>query len=104
MTQTRGERDHVSASEFEGLFRAVSTWGRWGQHDQRGALNELTPDRVTAAARLVREGVSVSLSLPLNTRAAADNPEPGLHRMDLPETPDGTTGSLQFFKDFVGSD
>ena len=104
MTQTRGEREHVSASEFEALFRAVSTWGRWGEHDQRGALNELTPDRVTAAARLVREGVSVSLSLPLNTRAAADNPEPGLHRMDLPETPDGTTGSLQFFKDFVGSD
>ena len=24
--------------------------------------------------------------------------------MDLPETPDGTTGSLQFFKDFIGVD
>jgi kynurenine formamidase len=82
----------------------VSTWGRWGENDQRGALNELTPERVTAAARLVRDGVSVSLSLPLNTEAAADNPEPALHRMALPETPDGASGPLQFFKDFVGSD
>jgi kynurenine formamidase len=96
--------EQVSASEFEALFRAVSTWGRWGEQDQRGALNELTPERVAAAARLVRDGVSVSLSLPLNTQFAADNPEPALHRMALPETPDGGAGSLQFFKDFVGSD
>jgi kynurenine formamidase len=104
MTESRGEREHVSASEFEALFRAVSTWGRWGEHDQRGALNELTPERVAAAARLVRDGVSVSLSLRLNTQFAADNPEPALHRMALPETPDSGSGSLQFFKDFVGSD
>jgi kynurenine formamidase len=104
MTQTRREREHVSASEFEALFRDVSTWGRWGEDDQRGALNELTPERVAAAAGLVRNGVTVSLSLPLNTQFAADNPEPALHRMALPETPDGGTGSLQFFKDFVGSD
>jgi len=104
MTRSREERDHVSASEFEALLSAVSTWGRWGENDQRGALNELTPERVAAAVRLVRDGVSVSLSLPLNTRFAADNPEPALHRMALPETPDGGTGSLQVFKDFVGSD
>ena len=103
MTETPRQREHVSASEFEALFRAVSTWGRWGEHDQRGALNELTPKRVAAAARLVREGVSVSLSLPLNTQAAPDNPEPDVHRMVLSEAPGVGSGSLQFFKDFVGS-
>jgi len=82
----------------------VSTWGRWGEGDQRGALNELTPERVAAAARLVRDGVTVSLSLPLNTQVADDNPAPAVHRMDAPETPDGASGPLQFFKDFVGSD
>jgi kynurenine formamidase len=104
MTGLGERREHVSAAEFESLFRAVSTWGRWGEHDQRGALNELTRERVAAAARLVRDGVSVSLSLPLNTQTAADNPEPAVHRMASPETPGGGSGALQFFKDFVGSD
>jgi kynurenine formamidase len=81
----------------------VSTWGRWGEDDQRGALNELTPERVAAAARLVRDGVTVSLSLPLNTQVAADNPAPAVHRMDAPET-GGSSGSLQLAKDFVGAD
>jgi kynurenine formamidase len=103
MTGRRAEQEHVSASEFEALFRAVNTWGRWGDHDQRGALNQLTPERIAAAARLVRDGVSVTLSLSLNTRATADNPQPPVHRMHSPESSDDS-GSLRFFKDFVGSD
>jgi kynurenine formamidase len=98
------ERDHVSAAEFEALFREVSTWGRWGEHDERGALNELTAERVAGAAGLVHEGVSVSLSLPLNTQASADNPAPAVHRMDLPRTFGEISGSLQLAKDFVGAD
>ena len=101
MTEPR-QREQVSASDFEALFRAVSTWGRWGENDQRGALNELTPKRIAGAARLVRDGVSVSLSLAMSTQAAADNPEPAVHRMVLPETAGVGSGSLQFFKDFVG--
>jgi kynurenine formamidase len=96
--------DHVTAAEFAELFRTVSSWGRWGEHDQRGALNELTSERVAAAARLVLDGVSVSLSHPLNTHAAADNPEPAVHRMTLRESFDGASGSLQLAKDFVGAD
>jgi kynurenine formamidase len=104
MTEPRGEGEHVSASEFESLFRAVSTWGRWGEHDQRGALNELTSERVAAAARLVRDGVTVSLSLPLNTKEAADNPEPAVHRMTLRESFVGGSESIQLAKDFIGAD
>jgi kynurenine formamidase len=102
MTEPPRQQEYVSASEFEALFRALSTWGRWGEDDQRGALNELTPKRIAAAARLVRDGVSVSLSLAMSTQAAADNPEPAVHRMVLPEA--SGSGSLQFFKDFVGAD
>jgi kynurenine formamidase len=102
MTEPPRQQEYVSASEFEALFRALSTWGRWGEDDQRGALNELIPKRIAAAARLVRDGVSVSLSLAMSTQAAADNPEPAVHRMVLPEA--SGSGSLQFFKDFVGAD
>ena len=104
MTEPRTQQEHVSASEFEALFRAVSTWGRWGEHDQRGALNELTPERVAAATRLVRDGVTVSLSLPLNTKEAADNPEPAVHRMTLRESFVAGSRSVQLAKDYVGAD
>ena len=98
------EPEDVSASEFEALFRAMSTWGQWGENDQRGALNELTPERVAAAAQLVRDGVSVSLSLPLNTQGSADNPAPAVHRMNLPREFGEVAGSVQLAKDFVGAD
>ena len=69
----------MTAEEFAALFAAVRSWGRWGPHDERGALNHLTPGRVAAAAALVRDGLTVSLSLPMNTAAALDNPEPAMH-------------------------
>jgi kynurenine formamidase len=52
----------------------------------------------------VRDGVSVSLSLPLNTHAAKDNPEPAIHRMTMLHDVDIGSGSLRFAKDFVGAD
>ena len=61
-------------SEFSALFDQVSNWGRWSEHPERGALNELTPERVVEAATLVRSGVTVSLSLPLDTEVRIDNP------------------------------
>src|SRR5262245_9366237 len=35
----------VSREEFDALFAAVRTWGRWDPAD-RGAWNRVTPDRV----------------------------------------------------------
>ena len=75
------DRAHVSAAEFGELFRSLSTWGRWGELDERGALNYITVDRVAEAARLVSRGITVSLSWPLDTDAAAHNPSPAEHRM-----------------------
>jgi kynurenine formamidase len=91
---------HVSADEFAALFRKLSAWGRWGDDDERGALNHLTPERVAAAADLAREGISVTLSRPLNTVEAADNPLPADHHM----TAWGGSESLSFAKDYVGVD
>ena len=94
-------RAEVTAAEFKELFEAVSNWGRWGEGDERGALNELTADRIAAASRLVASGESVTLSLPLNTRSGIDNPEPADHRMtDV----DIGSGTLRFAKDYVGVD
>lgn len=43
-----------------------TAWGLFGEHDELGTLNHLTPARAAAAARLVRSGRSYSLNLPLD--------------------------------------
>jgi kynurenine formamidase len=40
-------------------------WGRWGDDDERGVLNLLTPDAVRAAAQLVRRGRVFNLAMPV---------------------------------------
>lgn len=48
------------------LIRTVSNWGRWGQEDQIGTLNLITPQVRVAAASLVSQGRPISLALSLN--------------------------------------
>lgn len=43
-----------------------SNWGLFGADDQIGTISFLTPERVAAAARLVRRGDVFSLNLPLH--------------------------------------
>jgi kynurenine formamidase len=104
MTDPHPQPVDVTADEFSELFRSVSSWRRWGEDDERGALNRLVPERVAGAARLVRDGISVTLSLPLNTKAASDNPEPAVHYMTSEGHDDNAPGQLQFAMDFVGAD
>ena len=104
MAGTRAEGIDVSADEFRALFEAVSNWGRWGQEDELGALHHLTAERVAGAARLVRDGVSVTLSRPLATEPAASNPSPADHHMTMLSDTDIGSGSLRFAKDYVGLD
>jgi hypothetical protein len=99
-----GRRVDVSAGEFRALFDAVSTWGRWGERDQDGALHHLDPAHVVAAARLVRDGATVTLSLPLNTQAAAHNPKPAIHHMTMLPDVDIGSGSLRFAMDYLAFD
>jgi kynurenine formamidase len=41
-----------------------SNWGRWGPDDELGAINFVGPEQVVAAARLVRRGKPISMTLP----------------------------------------
>jgi kynurenine formamidase len=94
----------VTAAEFEALFATVRSWGRWGADDERGALNLLTPERVAAAAALVRSGVVVSLSLPMSTGISPDCPNPAEFRMTQRNDDDVGLGEMGFAKDFIGVD
>jgi kynurenine formamidase len=52
----------------------------------------------------VREGISVSLSLPLNTHLAAHNPVPADHHMTALASLAALPGPVHFVKDYVGLD
>lgn len=107
--RTRGvqERDararvELTAAEFEALFSSLRSWGRWGPDDELGALNLLTAERVAGAARLVRSGVVVSLSVPVNTESGPDCPNPAEFHMTQVHDAQIGSSSMGFAKDFVG--
>ena len=51
----------------------LSNWGRWGPDDQRGTLNLITPEKTRQAARLVTDGVTVSLAHFVSEEEAIDS-------------------------------
>ena len=75
------DRHAMTKADVEKLVVELSNWGRWGKDDQLGALNLITPDKRKEAAKLVREGISVSLARDVETQEAADNPQPFVHEM-----------------------
>ena len=71
----------VTPAEYERWKVELSNWGRWGEDDELGALNLITPAKRLEAVALAQEGFSVSLSGDANTVQAVDNPFPYEHEM-----------------------
>lgn len=43
-------------ADFRSAAERVSNWGRWGEEDEAGTLNFITPQKVAATSALVRKG------------------------------------------------
>jgi kynurenine formamidase len=56
----------VTVEQFDALATKVSNWGRWGDHDQRGTLNLVTPEAVRKGAASVQAGEAFSLAMTLS--------------------------------------
>ena len=52
--------------EVMSLAREVSNWDRWGDHDELGTVNLITPEKVCEGARCVRSGRTISLAVPFD--------------------------------------
>ena len=74
--QAPGSAPLVTQAQYDRWRAELSNWGRWGKDDEMGALNLITPARRKAAAALVREGFTVSLSSIVSTEKAVDIPCP----------------------------
>jgi len=65
--------DAVGEIDHRALGRRLSNWGRWGTDDVLGTINLIRPEHRVAAARLVSEGATFPLALPLD----AEGPQIG---------------------------
>lgn len=77
----------VTAAMVEQWMSELSNWGRWGDDDEMGALNHITPEKRRAALALATAGVSVSLSHNYLTEQAADATSPIGREMLGPDRP-----------------
>ena len=64
----------ATEDDFRRAMKELSNWGRWGEMDELGAANLITPAKRKQALALAREGRSVSLSHDIPQEKAADTP------------------------------
>jgi kynurenine formamidase len=79
--QSQARREPMSESDALKLFETCSNRGRWGDDDERGTLNLISPEKRIGAAQLVRDGVVVPTGRSIDTKPSAKNYLPAIHRM-----------------------
>ena len=98
MSRTHDASERLDAQTVRDWGRRYSNWGRWGEDDQRGTLNFITPERRLAALALPRRGVAISCALPFDQNgpqsgfAGRHNP---IHHM-LADGGDALAGAQDF--------
>jgi len=78
--------------DFRKVGERNRNWGRWGDDDERGTVNLITPECVAAAAQLVKRGAIFDLGIPFD----GNGPQPGGGRIN-PVRMMSETGAQQAF-------
>lgn len=99
----------VPFKELEEMGTSVRNWGRWGDDDEIGALNLITPEVIRESAALVKTGTVVPLGLKIHgdgvwsANTMRRNPQffltvdggdelwTGVHLSEWPDAPIGET-------------
>src|SRR5437763_16470054 len=100
---TTKQYDIPTKEQVEAYLHERRNWGRWGDDDQRGAMNLITPEKRVAAAKLVRSGRSVSLSRDIPTRPGPGNPNPATHFTRTGSGPGGVGAIVCYGIQYHGS-
>ena len=58
--------ERLDARTVRDWGKRYSNWGRWGEADERGTLNFITPQRILAATAIPRTGRVISCALPFD--------------------------------------
>jgi kynurenine formamidase len=80
------DRTPPTAEEYDRWRTEFSNWGRWGDDDELGTLNFVTPEVRRSAAALVQDGRAVSCSRSIDTKPGPGNPYPARHMVAVQES------------------
>ena len=79
-------------AEVDEWYTSRRNWGRWGENDQMGAMNLITPQKRVAAAEFVRTGRTVSISRVF---------EPAQHFIRKSDRPNSRAGVVVDYYGFI---
>ena len=91
----------ANEADFQRAMKELSNWGRWGNDDELGASNLITPAKRKQALALPKEGIAISLAHDVAQEKAADAPNI-LERTLGNVTPTGTTDRYQYTGTYHG--
>ena len=96
--------EEVTSEWMRGVFEQVKNWGRWGEDDERGALNYIDDKKRAAAAALIRDGAAISCALDFPVDPSVNNPHPAQHMMVVAGDAccDPRAPGLEMTMDFIG--
>ena len=100
--QTQTPRTLTTEEDFARARTELSNWGRWGQDDELGAANLITPEKRKQAIALVSEGIPISLSHDIFQEAVADG-NGHLERTVVSARPGGASDMYAFTSTYHGS-
>jgi kynurenine formamidase len=89
-------------AEYERALDELSNWGRWGADDELGAANLITPAKRVEAARLVTEGITVSLAHDIIQEPGIDG-NVVLDRQVVAVSPTGASDRYQYSGTYHGT-
>jgi len=72
--------EEVTKEQYDTWMTQLSNWGRWGDDDQRGALNLITAAKRVDAARLVETGRVVSMARTMTIERLEDPDQASANR------------------------
>src|SRR6516225_8040308 len=91
----------ANEADFRRAMKELSNWGRWGNDDELGAANLITPAKRKQALALAKEGMVISLAHDVAQEKAADAPNV-LERVLGNVGPNGTTDRYQYTGTYHG--
>ena len=99
--QGNGRPAMATEADFRRAMKELSNWGRWGDADELGAANLITPAKRKQALALAKEGRTVSMAHDVAQEKAADAANI-LERMIVKVTPVGSTDRYQYTGTYHG--
>jgi hypothetical protein len=99
--QNKARPTIANEEDYHRALKELSNWGRWGDDDELGAANLITPAKRRQALATAKEGVTISLAHDIPQEKAADAPNI-LERTLGNVTPTGTTDRYQYTGTYHG--